>query len=123
MLAASTAQDAVSAEREQFGMDHADAGRWLLSQWGCPIELRNIAGFHENPAEAPQCDRALVTLVHVGSQLADLIGMSVFPCETVPLPEITSVLSEIAGKELIVDIAELAEWVATQVNGVEVTLV
>jgi putative nucleotidyltransferase with HDIG domain len=122
MLTASGTQDSNSAERERFGLNHAEAGRWLLSQWECPIELQNVAGFHECPAEAPDCDRAVVGLVHAGSQLADLIGMSVFPCEPVPLPAITSALSEITGEELLVDVAEMAEWVASEVNGVEVSL-
>jgi len=36
-------------ERELFGVDHGEAGRWLLSQWGCPLELQNVAAKHENP--------------------------------------------------------------------------
>ena len=123
MLAASGAQDPLPTERELFGLTHSEAGRWLLSQWGCPIELQNIAAFHENPAEAPNCDRAVVTLVHACSQLADLMGMSVFPTiEPVQLPETETILSEIAGEELTVDIADIAEWVATRVNGIELSL-
>ncbi|MEO8592044.1 MAG: HDOD domain-containing protein [Candidatus Solibacter sp.] len=123
MPAVSGAHDALSAEKNLLGLDHAEAGRWLLSQWGCPLELQNVAGFHENPAEAPNCDRALVSLVWAASHLADSMGMSAFPStEPVQWPAIVSILSELAGEELTVDIEEIAEWVAARVNGIELNL-
>jgi HD-like signal output (HDOD) protein len=119
----SSPRDLLVTEQELCGLNHAQAGCWLLSQWGCPIEMQNVAAFHENPAEAPKCDRALVTLVHTSARLADLIGLpavpSAPPCE---LPEIASELSEIAGAGLSLDIAEIAEWVQTRVNGIELSL-
>jgi HD-like signal output (HDOD) protein len=122
-LADSRAQDLLATEQWLFGLNHAEAGCWLLSQWGCPIEMQNVAAFHENPAEAPNCDRAAVSLVHAGSQLADLMGMSVFPCgRQSQLPEIAADLSEIAGEGVSVDMADIAEWVATRVNGIELSL-
>lgn len=123
MLATAGTQEELSTERRLFGLNHAEVGRWLLSQWGCPIEMQNIAAFHENPAEAPSRDRAVVSLVHASSQLADLIGMSAFPStEPGQLPVIVSMLSEVAGEEVKVDLAEIAEWVAIRVNGIELSL-
>ena len=123
-LAGSTTPDLLTTETELFGLNHAEAGCWLLSQWGCPIEMQNVAAFHENPTESPNCDRAVVSLVRAGSQLADLMGMSVFPGgRHSQLPEISSNLSEIAVEGLSVDIADITEWVATRVNGIELSLV
>jgi HD-like signal output (HDOD) protein len=124
MLANTGAQDLLAAEEGLFELNHAEAGRWLLSQWGCPMEMQNVAAFHESPAEAPDCDRPVIGLVHAGSQLADLMGMSAFPsAQHDLLPEIVADLSEIAGKAVPVDIAAVAEWVASRVNGIESSLV
>ena len=124
MLADSRAQDLLETEQWLFGLNHAEAGCWLLSQWGCPIEMQNIAAFHENPAEAPNCDRAVVGLVRAGSQLADLLGMSVFPSPRYgQLSEIAADLSEIAGEGVSVDLEDVMEWVAPRVNGIELSLV
>ena len=69
--------DLLSVERELFGLDHGEAGRWLLAQWGCPLELQNVAAKHENPPQAQARDVSLIRLVHVASALANLMGMSV----------------------------------------------
>jgi HD-like signal output (HDOD) protein len=123
-LAASRAQDQLTTERELFGLNHAEAGCWLLSQWGCPIELQNVAAFHENPDQAPNCDRAIVNLVHTGSHLANLMGMSAFPSVRYDQsPEIVLDLFEMAAKCASVDIDDITEWVATTVNGIELSLI
>ncbi len=106
----------LATERDLFGLDHAQAGCWLLSQWGCPIEMQNVAAFHHNPAAAPKFDRAVVSLVHLGSHLADQMGMSVFPSAR------RSHLAD-AGVVPSLDIAGIAEWVAIRVNGMEASLV
>jgi HD-like signal output (HDOD) protein len=53
----------LDVERELFGLDHAEAGRWLLAEWNCPLELQNVAARHENPPQAPARDGALIRLV------------------------------------------------------------
>src|ERR1019366_4710099 len=55
-LAEFSGDDLLAAERDLFEVDHAEAGRWLLSQWGCPIELQNVAAWHESPPKAAACD-------------------------------------------------------------------
>jgi HD-like signal output (HDOD) protein len=123
LLNASTSLDLILTERRLFGLDHTEAGSWLLSQWGCPLEWQNIAAFHENPDAAPNCDRAVVGLVHAASQLADSIGMPVFASLPLrDLREIASSLSEIGSDGLSLDLADIAEWVATRVNGIETCL-
>ena len=44
--------DPLDVERDLFGLDHTEAGGWLLGQWGCPLELQNVAAKHENPSQA-----------------------------------------------------------------------
>ncbi|MGA2149897.1 MAG: hypothetical protein ABSH49_33650 [Bryobacteraceae bacterium] len=104
-------------------MDHGEAGRWLLSQWGCPIELHNVAALHERPPVPPAHDHALICLVHAASQLADLMKMSVFPSTPlIELLEIVSVFPATAQEQLLEDFPELADWVMTKVNEIELSL-
>ena len=109
-----------SADSRLCEVDHAEAGRWLLSQWGCPIELQNVAAWHESPPQADTCDRPLISLVHTASRLADLMKMSVFPSAPLDvLPEVASELPPLARAEVLANFPEIAEWVAIEVNGIE----
>ncbi len=67
----------IDIERELFGLDHGEAGAWLLAQWGCPLELQNVAAKHEDPPGTQSRDGNLIRLVHAASALANLMGMSV----------------------------------------------
>jgi HD-like signal output (HDOD) protein len=110
-------------ERELFGLDHAEAGRWLLSEWNFPVELQNVAARHENPPEAPAEDGALIRLVHGGSAMADLMGMSMLAsprCQD--LSQIAGVLPELSRDLTPQGFRELAETVAIKINGVEQSL-
>jgi HD-like signal output (HDOD) protein len=110
-----------ATEKGLYGMDHTEAGRWLLAQWGCPLDLQNVAAQHENPAGAVGRDRGLVRLVGTASQLADLMDFSEFPetqrCE---LSQVIEFLPETASH--LADFPALAECVATRVNGIELSL-
>jgi HD-like signal output (HDOD) protein len=73
--AAERCLDLLDFEREQFGIDHAEAGRWLAIKWGLPEELRVVAGRHHDPCEGAEL--SLVGLVHVACRLADFLGYEV----------------------------------------------
>lgn len=111
----------VAAEKAFYGMDHAEAGRWLLAQWGCPVHLQTVASLHENPLAAVGQDCELVRLVAAASELADLIDFSEFPgtnrCE---LSMIAELVPEAANQ--LADLPELARYVGTRVNGIELSL-
>jgi HD-like signal output (HDOD) protein len=122
LLADPRTEDLPATERRLFGWTHTEAGRWLLAQWGFPIEMQNVAAFHEDPAAAPNCDRAVIALAHAGSHIADLIGMSAFPAvRDDQMREIAVNLSEMPGEGLSVDLVEIMEWVVTKVNGIELS--
>ena len=113
----------LEVERELFGLDHAEAGRWLLGQWNCPLELQNVAARHENPPQAPSRDGALIRLVHSGSALADLMGMSVLEsplCQD--LSQIAAALPETGPELTAPSFRRLAESVVIKINGVEQSL-
>jgi HD-like signal output (HDOD) protein len=115
--------DPMSVERELFGLDHCEAGSWLLAQWGCPVELQNVAAEHENPPLPQARSGCLIRLVHGASAMANLMGMSVVESrQCIGLSQIAAVLPE-ANRELTPEsFEELTERVITKVNGVELSL-
>jgi len=69
--------DLLDFEREQFGIDHAEAGRLLVEAWKLPEEFRIIAGRHHDPCEGSELDP--LQIIHVACQLADVLGFGVLP--------------------------------------------
>jgi HD-like signal output (HDOD) protein len=113
----------IKIERSLFGLDHMEAGRWLLGQWGCPLELQNVAAKHDGPPGSPSRQGNLIRLVHAASKMADLMGLSVVEavaCED--LEQIAAGLPEAAPQLTAEAFAATTEWVMTKVNGVEVSL-
>lgn len=73
--AADRSLDLLDYEREQFGVDHCEAGRYLARRWNLPEIFRIIAGRHHDPPDGPQLD--LLTIVHYACQTADAMGFDV----------------------------------------------
>lgn len=121
--AAANDEDLLAKEAGLFSLDHAEAGRWLLAQWGCPIELQNVAAWHEAPPSTLNCDRNLIVLVGVASQVADVMGMSAFPLgSSGDLTQIASQLGDAARRELLTGYPAIAGAVALKVNDIELNL-
>jgi len=111
----------LATEKGLFGMDHTEAGRWLLAQWGCPLDLQIVASMHENPGAAGGRDRELICLVGTASQLADLMDFSEFPdTHRNELARLVEMLPEATSQ--LADFPALSEFVATRVNGIELSL-
>jgi putative nucleotidyltransferase with HDIG domain len=64
--------DFLDFEREQFGLDHAEAGRLLAESWELPEEFRIVAGRHHDPCEGAEVD--LLRINHVACRVADALG-------------------------------------------------
>ena len=119
--AAVDGRNLLAIEKGLYGMDHTEAGRWLLAQWGCPLDLQIVASLHENPTAAGGRDRDLVCLVGAASQLADIMDF----CEFIELPraelsKVIEMIPEASGQ--LENYASLREFVATRVNGIELSL-
>jgi putative nucleotidyltransferase with HDIG domain len=67
--------DLLDFERERFGVDHAEAGRWLAVKWRLPEVYQVIAGRHHDRPDGAPTD--LLTIVHVACRLADFLGFEV----------------------------------------------
>jgi HD-like signal output (HDOD) protein len=112
------------AEERVFGMNHGEAGRWLLSRWQCPFELQNVAALHENPPNVPSYDGDLIRLVQAASGFANMIHMSVLPgLSKVDPQRIVAAFPEVHRQALEGSFPELAEWILINVNGVEANFV
>ena len=69
--------DFLDFEREQFGLDHAEAGRLLAENWELPQEFHIVAGRHHDPCEGNEID--LLRIIHVSCRLADALGYGFAP--------------------------------------------
>lgn len=115
--------DPMDIERELFGLDHGEAGRWLLAKWDCPLELQNVAAKHEDPPQVQARNGSLIRLVHGASSLANLMGMSVLDlARREDLSQIAAALPEVSPGLTVESFGVLSESVITKVNGVEVSL-
>lgn len=55
-------------ERQRFGFDHCQAGRWLALHWKLDLELIEVIGCHHQPENA-QRDPALVGMIAAADHL------------------------------------------------------
>jgi HD-like signal output (HDOD) protein len=60
-----------AAEREIFGVTHAEVGAYLLGLWGIPFPIVEAVAFHHRPNEVPPESRPLVAAVHIASGLVE----------------------------------------------------
>ena len=67
--------DLLDFEHEEFGLDHAEAGRLLAEQWKLPPDMCIVAGRHHDPCEGTEL--TLLRIVHVACRLADALGYEV----------------------------------------------
>ena len=72
----SDAVELLRREVESFGIDHCEAGKWLLEDWGLPRDFREVAAHHHEVPERGRLD--ITTLVYIGSITADLAGFPAY---------------------------------------------
>jgi putative nucleotidyltransferase with HDIG domain len=57
-------------ERDVFGVDHADAGMYLLRLWGLPESITAAVALHHRPAQSPNRSLGPLAIVHAADILA-----------------------------------------------------
>jgi putative nucleotidyltransferase with HDIG domain len=113
--------DLLKRERDLFGVDHCQAGQWVLEQWDFPQELCEVAFLHHTPPRPGASD--LLRIVYAGWQIADLLGFSELKRPgAAEMTTIASMLPGTVGRQLI-DECGLADEVAFKINAVECSLV
>jgi HD-like signal output (HDOD) protein len=65
------------AEIAVLGYDSAQVTRSLLENWGFPEKFVSVGYYYQSPSEAPEPDRALVTLIHAAKHVATQLGYGV----------------------------------------------
>lgn len=65
--------DFAEAERDIFGIDHAEAGGYIAEEWNLPDRIKVAIQYHHKPNECPVIDQT-VDLVYVGDLLSLLMG-------------------------------------------------
>jgi putative nucleotidyltransferase with HDIG domain len=68
-------RDILECERAVFGIDHCEAGRWLVEQWMFPLEFREIVGAHHRNGAPERMDKP--GLVRLCCRAADALGFQV----------------------------------------------
>ena len=112
------ALNVLDRERELFGVDHCEAGRWLVEQWKLPPQFAEIAAHHHDSRSPEKFD--MVALARMSCRLADCIGFAaVRPLDTPSFDEILSELPPAAHKRVLLDREELTFKVAMKINSVE----
>lgn len=65
-------------ERRHFGIDHCEAGAWVIEQWKLPEAFIEVVLRHPNPGR--DCSD-LTLMVSLACQVADRLGFSLVPVE------------------------------------------
>jgi HD-like signal output (HDOD) protein len=113
--AASRSIDILDFEREVFGVDHAEAGRWLAERWLLPEEFRVVAGRHHDSCDASET--SLLTIIHVACKLADALGYDVTrPLVAAPIEVIVAGLPDGAAGRILLEANDLRKQVEQAVH-------
>jgi HD-like signal output (HDOD) protein len=70
-----TWNESLELERERFGADHCEVGRWIGTSWNFPAVLLEVMEYHHNPPRATQ-DPNLVGIVAVADQFCGRRGVT-----------------------------------------------
>jgi len=103
-------------EKERFGVDHCEAGRWLGEQWNTPLELQAAAGRHHDRPSTNEF--GTVEVVHYACGLADALGYAVASnIAGRPFAQIVGELPAQAAERLAADEDGLRERIEARVAG------
>ena len=104
--AARTPQPILKQERDFFGMDHCEAGKYLVEQWNLPQEFRLTVSQHHEKPSAKVLD--LLTIACLGCRMADVLGYFVVkPAPAASFESLCKTLSPSAAQRFPVQEGEL----------------
>jgi HD-like signal output (HDOD) protein len=110
--------DVLAQERQLFGADHCQIGRFLIKKWTLPAAFLEIASHHHDDMQSRQFDALAV--VHVSCMISNTLGFEVAPCTGTPTYEgIISELPEGIRQHFGFSPEEYARQLATKINSLE----
>ena len=105
-------------ERELFGIDHCEAGKYLVLRWNLPKEFGRVTSEHHRRATGGTFD--LVAVIRTSCMMADALGFEVvLPREPRNYKELLADLPERHRELLSRDAEELSFRIATKINSLE----
>lgn len=112
------ALDVMERERELFGMDHCQAGRWLTQAWKLPKLFSDVASRHHHTPPPGKFD--IVAVIHRSCQMADALGFgAVHNPHPASFPSILQALPARERSRFKPDPERLAMDVATKITSLE----
>jgi len=112
--------DMLEREREQFGIDHCEAGQSLVMRWNLPRSFAEITAHHHYPPREGRFD--LLEVVHLACQMADALGFAAAHHPDAPsYVEILAAVPEPGRHLLPTDRNEFAFRVAAIINSIELS--
>ena len=110
--------DVLKQERELFGIDHCQAGRWLVEAWKLPASFADVTAHHHGKPKNGESD--VVGLVRHACRLADTLGFAAArSMEAQSYQELLEGLSARERRQLPLDQEALALRIATKINAME----
>jgi HD-like signal output (HDOD) protein len=68
-----TGESRIPVEREVFGATHSEVGARLLTNWGIPFPIVEVAAFHHEPDRVPGGDVEVLAAVHTADALLGIL--------------------------------------------------
>jgi len=110
----SSGLDLQQNERSTYGTDHAELAGLILEAWGLPEVVQDAAALHHWPNAGSE----LADAVQLGCVVAEHIGFGACGCHALLAAEdFTAPVADIIGNK------QLLEVFATEVNGIECSLI
>ena len=60
------------AEKQVFGVTHAEVGAYLIGLWGLPERIVEAVAYHHSPSNCPHPGSAMLTSLHIADSLASV---------------------------------------------------
>lgn len=109
--------DVRAREKDLFGLDHCEAGRWMANQWKLPKHLAEVAFRHH---DLPPEKFDVVSLVHYGCMLAESIGFGAVQLPNAPqFDQVVRMLPSAVAGGLKHSREEMTLRVATKINSMD----
>ena len=107
-------------EKELFGLDHCQAGKWMAEQWKLPKDFAEFAAHHHDPIMPEKFD--MMALLQLACRLADSVGFpAVKSIDPSGFKEYLAKLPLQVSQRFPHDREELALKVATKINSIDIS--
>jgi len=110
--------DALAREREEFGVDHCQAGQLLVTRWNLPKIFSEVTlRHHDDPVLG---ESSILSVVRRSCRMADTLGFGVVqPLHPLSYEDILENFPERERKQFPKDSSEMTQHIASRINSIE----